>query len=196
MNRVEEYNSLRAEILDNFSHIKDYRNLAYSATTAILAFSFSNIASKEPLICMIPIAIIIPLCVICERCYMAIYIIDSYLESFYSSDGFLWEKRYSRFKYEMDRDKKTLDIGIGNISTHEMSFLTIIIVCGLLSFYRILLQQYSEIELWIRVVFVVIITFIAVLYICRLRHMVMTQRAQYKSYWNMVKAAEEHHNQI
>ena len=80
---IAEFNTLRQEIMQDRTFIKDYRSLAFSSTIAVLAFSFSDFASKEPFICLLPILIAIPLSLLCNKCYKSIAKLAAYLYVFY-----------------------------------------------------------------------------------------------------------------
>ena len=104
MEKIEEYNALRAELLQRDNQFDNYRKIAYTATTAVLAFSLSQ---KEPLISLIPIVMIIPLYIISEDTIRGMSKIGAYIRVFYNDDGFCWEKRNMSYGDKKKKKKRT-----------------------------------------------------------------------------------------
>ena len=186
--RVEEYNAIRQEILVYTNHIKDYRNIAYTVTAATLAFSFSDKAI-EPFIALIPIMIIIPLFLACERSYLGIAKMGSYIRRFYYEDGFHWENRGPHFHmalghYYKQRWKK-------NLFEEEAMFISIIIICGIIATYRTFISPASTTEKIIRYFIVAIILILTVAFIRDIRKYVSKQRGKYEHAWKRIKKAEK-----
>lgn len=75
----KEYAMLREEILLSLQTIKNYNNLLYSATSALLAFAS---ALSHEIIFLLPFAVIFPLYFLIKREMMQVLRIGAYISVF------------------------------------------------------------------------------------------------------------------
>ena len=185
--RVEEYNAIRQEILVFTNHIKDYRNIAYTVTTATLAYSFSDNAT-EPFIALLPIMVIIPLFLACERSYLGIAKMGSYIRRFYYEDGFHWENRGPHFHTALGHYKQGWK---KNLLEEEAMFISIIIICSIITIYKTFNSSEPKTEKTIRYTIVAIILILSIAFIRDVRKYVSQQRGKYELTWKSIKNAEQ-----
>lgn len=186
--RVEEYNSIRQELLVYTNHIKDYRNIAYTVSVATLAFSFSDRAGNEPFVGLLPIMIIIPLFLACERSYMAISKMGSYIRWFYYEDGFHWENRGPHFHETLGHFKNGKK---KNLLMQEVMFIDIIIISSMVTIYKVFISSASETEKYIRYIIVMVILLVAIKLIFDIRKFSYKQRKEYENAWKLIKETEK-----
>lgn len=87
----KEYAMLREEILLSMQTIKNYNNLLYSATTALLAFAF---ALSREILFLLPFAVILPLYFLIKREMMQVVRIGAYMSVFLEEKlDIHWESR-------------------------------------------------------------------------------------------------------
>ena len=188
MERVEEYNALRQEILLNYTHIKDYRNLAYTVSVATLAFSYTDSVSSEPFIGLLPIMVIIPLFLATERSYLAISKMGSYIRVFYYKDGFRWENRGPRFHKSLGHYRKRKN---KNYFSQEVFFIDIIVMCCIITMYRVYTASFSRNETIVRIIIVILILIGAIIFILSIRKLTYQQRGEYEKTWESIKKMEK-----
>lgn len=94
---------LREEILLSMQTIKDYNNLLYASTGALLAFAFS--ASSEFLF-LLPFAVIFPLYFLIKREMMQVVRIGAYMSIFLEEkSGIHWERRLILYDAMFSKNK-------------------------------------------------------------------------------------------
>ena len=136
MGRIEEYNSLREEIMLKDTQFHDYRKSAYTVTTAVLAFSLTQ---EEPFICLLPIFMIVPLYFLSQEGLRAMSKIGAYLRVFYTDEGMLWEKRNMDFFDSIQGKPRKKDDFLGD----ALIYIVQIIICILLSVYKTVVEYES-----------------------------------------------------
>lgn len=185
---IAEFNTLRQEIMQDRTFIKDYRSLAFSSTIAVLAFSFSDFASKEPFICLLPILIAIPLSLLCNKCYKSIAKLAAYLYVFYEDFGFEWEKRTGDYaeKVMLPNKKKLLR----NFIDTEAPFLSIVIICGIVTLFRCTTMSYKSEVLRFRFFIVVFVVVLSLSLLFFGKTLLDKERKRQIDYWKHVKGNE------
>ncbi len=188
MERVEEYNAIRQEILLHYNHIKDYRNLAYTVAIATLAFSFTDSVSGEPFIGLLPIMVIIPLFLACERSYLAISKMGAYIRVFFYDDGFHWENRGPYFHKILGHYEKG---GRKHYFEQEVLFIDIIVMCSIITIYRVLTSSVSRTEIIVRSAIVIVLLIASIAFILFIRKFTGMQREDYDKTWERIRGREK-----
>ena len=204
--KKEEYVALRQEILSRDAQYNEYRKNIPAITSAVLAFALTQ---KEPFICLLPIVIIIPMYLISENCLRGIYKIGAYLRVYYDSAGYCWEKRNMEFSTQLAnfdskgdylKDKQYMELVSIFKRKHRRGFIflntvsiyfALVIICGVLCFYKVLTQGFVLKEFIIRSIIIVLVTLISLIIISANKVYGMETREAYKKIWEKIKSGED-----
>ena len=199
MEKIEEYNALRQEIMQKDGQFNDYRKSAYAVTTAVLAFSLTQ---SEPFISLVPILIIIPLYIISEDSLRAMSKIGAYIRVYYNDYGFNWERRnmkYCELLNEENKKKRKREV----FSNNAMIYLALTLICGALSVYKTYIQYSYSVtqqpvfadlyfhEALIRSIIIIIIVVTSILIIYKKKVYMDDERELYKDRWEEIKKCGE-----
>ena len=166
----------------------DYKRNAYAVTAAVLAFSLTD---REPFICLMPLAIIIPLYLLCQDSLRNMLKIGAYIRVYYDEEGFSWERRNMMFsRMFMDEENKNKRKK-SRIFYYESIFSFLILLCGILTIYKSFINQYSSAELAFRIVIIVCIVFVSLFIISSQEIHTTLTREQYKEIWEAVRSSEK-----
>jgi len=175
---TEEYLFLKDEIIRDGNSVHQYRNLMYTTTAAIFAFSFTQL---EPLIFMLPVTMIMPIFKICMGRYSAMCRIGAYLYVFLEGDIFKWETRLHEYDFYYSKSvKKSI------ISPYSLS----IISCFLLFLYKFDYMNILLIENLIRIIVSCLITIICIIIIYIKQIDYIKLKNKYIKRWEHVKEKE------
>lgn len=102
----EEYSMLRDEIMLCMKTVKDYNNLLYTATAALLAFAFN---SSEGILFLLPFVVIVPLYTLIKREMMQAMRIGAYINVFLEEKTSIqWESRLISYDTMFTKNKHRL----------------------------------------------------------------------------------------
>lgn len=91
----EEYSMLREEIMLSMKTVKNYNNLLYTATAALLAFAFD---SSREILFLLPFVVILPLYSLIKREMMQTLRIGAYINVFLEEKTDIhWESRLASY---------------------------------------------------------------------------------------------------
>ena len=147
---MKEYELLRAEILEDYTHINQYENLLYTVVAAILVFSLQ---SNWYLLCLIPYVVILPVFLIVMGIKSGICKIATYMQAFLEGADFNWETRHAYFDKTYIPGKQ----GALKWRTHSQYYL-LSAICSLAAIYKILVSNYSVVGVCVRAIAVSIFT--------------------------------------
>lgn len=184
--RVEEYNSLRQEIIHKDVQFHDYKRNAFNVTAAILAFSLTNC---EPFICLIPIGIIIPLYLLSQDSLRVMLKLGAYLRVYYDEEGFSWERRNMLFSWKIMDEENIRKRN--RLIYDESMFLFLVLMCGFLSAYKSLENQYTSSELAFHIIIIVVVVLISFFIISKQEVHTTLLREHYIELWEDVRSSEE-----
>ncbi len=98
-----EYSMLREEILLSMKTIKNYNNLLYTSTAALLAFAFKSFQSY---LFLLPFVVIFPLYFLIKREMMQVMRIGAYILVFVEEDTEInWERRLNTYDTIFNKNK-------------------------------------------------------------------------------------------
>ena len=183
MDRIEEYNALRQEILQKDLQYNDYRKNACTITTAILAVS---LLQREPLICLVPIAVILTYYWMSEEGLRAELKMGAYLYVFYGEDGFNWEKRNMKLGEMTNSKQSKIEAFIGNNAIYIM----LIIFCGLLALYISFRAHFPIWSLVWRIAVIVGVLAISILIMIKNKVYTYATRNEYIDSWSRIKRGD------
>lgn len=124
----KEYLMIREEIMYYYNVIHSSRNILYVALAAILTFAISK---KEPLLCMIPYSVIIPIYIVTIDYQYGMWRMGTYLAVFLEGQSFNWERRL----HELNTQPKK---GINrHASSYHWPFIITSLCCTILFFLKI-----------------------------------------------------------
>ncbi len=198
MERIEEYNSLRQEILQRDAKYNEYLQIACAVTTAVLTFALGQ---KEPMVCIVPIVMLVPLYRLGLEQLNQELKLGMYLLVFYNDEGFLWEERHKSF-YRIEKiiieESKTKG---SNRTTIERDpnpwlYIVLILICALSAVYKIFDAGYSPNELTVRSCIVVLVTTMSVLLVLLFRKKYSYGREKlFIEIWERIKKEEKNKKQ-
>ncbi len=198
MERIEEYNSLRQEILQRDAKYNEYLQIACAVTTAVLTFALGQ---KEPMVCIVPIVMIVPLYRLGLEQLNQELKIGMYLYVFYSDEGLLWEKRhktYYRVEKNIIEENKTKGRNGTTIERdpNHWLYIVLILICALLSFYKMFDVGYSANGLTVRLFIVVLVTTMSILLVLIFRKKYSYGRGKlFIEIWEQIKKEENNKKQ-
>ena len=119
----EEYLFLREEIIYDTTAVQNYRKLMYTTVAAIYTIAFTQ---SEPLIFLVPIAVILPIFKMCMARRSSMCRIGAYLLVFLEADDsvFHWETRLHKYD-----DVYAIGIKKSMISPYTVSVLVSVALC-------------------------------------------------------------------
>ncbi len=124
----KEYLMLREEIMYYYKVIHSARNILYASLGAILTFAISK---NEPLLCLIPYCVIIPIYIITIDYQYGMWRMGTYLLVFLEGKEFNWERRLHKLN-----TKSTGQIN-RHASSYNWPFVVTSLCCTLLFFIKI-----------------------------------------------------------
>ena len=137
--------------------------------------------------CLIPLAIIIPLYLSSQESMKSILKIGAYLYVFYDEKGFRWEKRNN----DMASDARKKISKTKTCFENSLPHISLVVICCLLCLYKILFaNQYSKCEMRVRVIIVIALLVISIIIILRQYVYVFETRERFISFWKSVKMDE------
>lgn len=99
----KEYLMLREEIILSMKTVKNYNNLLYTATTALLAFAFST---SQEILFLLPFIVIFPLYFLIKREMMQVLRIGAYITIFLEEkSNIFWERRLIMYDTMFSKNK-------------------------------------------------------------------------------------------
>ena len=182
---MNEYELLRAEILNAFDAVTQYNCVLYTVVAAILAFA---IESDNFLLCLIPYLVILPIHFLCEDRYRNMCRISAYMYVFLESNDYHWEGR----QYQHDQvtnyfDKKKV---IPAWQTH-LHYYFVPTACSAAAIYKVACSNDTVAEKCIISVITIVVTIIALLIIRKNSTDFARARKYYIDQWTAVRKAEE-----
>ena len=206
MERIEEYNALREEILLKDTQFNEHRKYAYTVTTAVLAFSLTQ---TEPFICLLPILMIIPLFLLSQDNLRAMSKLGAYLRTFYTDEGMLWEKRNMVYHESIQGKARRKSVFWEDASI----YIVLVFICGALSIYKTyaeyefvvlthqpmnlhqLLILNAQNKAWVRVFIILIVIIVSIWVIQKGKVYMDDERKVYIAYWEKIREEETIENQ-
>lgn len=150
---MDEYELLRAEMMENYTEINNSCSIFYTAVATILAFA---VQTDNYLLCLIPYLVIIPLFFLCESKHNKICWIAAYLYVYLEGDKYNWEKRHHKYDIAYSKSKK--GEWQAGLEYYFVSF-----ACSALSIYKIINNDLLPAEKWIRATSVVLFTLVTII---------------------------------
>lgn len=124
----EEYLMIREEIIHYYDIIQNLRNVLYVSLAAILTFAVS---SKEPLLCLIPYCIIIPIYIVTIDYQYGMWRMGTYLLVFHEGEIFNWETRLHNLNISLNKRMNR------HASSYHWPFIITGICCDILFFLKL-----------------------------------------------------------
>lgn len=124
----KEYLMIREEIMYYYNVIHSSRNILYVALAAILTFAIS---SKEPLLCMLPYCVIIPIYIITIDYQYGMWRMGTYLLVFLEGEDFNWERRLHKLNTKIENKINR------HASSYHWPFTITSLCCTILFFLKI-----------------------------------------------------------
>ncbi len=127
-NCEKEYLMIKEEIMYYYSVIHSSRNILYVALGTILTYALS---SSEPMICLVPYCVIIPVYIVTIDYQYGMWRMGTYLSVFLEGKDFNWETRLHKLntasKNEIER----------HASSYQWPFIICGLCCSILFFMKI-----------------------------------------------------------
>lgn len=170
----KEYLMLREEIIHYYSIIQNSRNILYVAIAALLAF---GVSSNEPLLCLIPYCVIIPIYIVTIDYQYGMWRIGTYLSVFLEGDEFNWETRLHKLNSSVKMNRYA--------TSYNWPFIITSLVCTGLFFLK---TDYSTIDykLIAEVIFAVLLTGLFLMFVIVQKDPDDIKRV-YLEKWNNIK---------
>lgn len=146
-NNVErEYLMLREEIMKYYDIIHGSRNTLYVVLAAILTLA---IPSDEPLLCLVPYCVIIPVYIVTIDYQYGMWRMGTYLSTFLEGEEFNWETRLRKLNYNVKLNR--------HATSYHWPFAISGLGCTILFFLKI---DYSKIsyKMVLEIIFSILLT--------------------------------------
>lgn len=159
-NLIKEYELLKGEILNCINLSNRISLFSFTATIAILSFSLT-LNPVRPVLCLIPLVVILPLSAKTAYYRKNMLVVSSYLIEKIEPkvEELSWETGVSRFKKEK---LENIFLGIRNFE-----FLFEAVLCVLLYVYMQDSAIFVDIPFWLSVFVCLIVTIICLIQSCR-----------------------------
>ncbi|PKB53662.1 hypothetical protein CRH03_25030 [Clostridium sp. HMb25] len=178
METIDEYRSLREEIITATNLEKGYEAIMYTVTVAIITYSFSK---SEPLLFLIPTLVILPLFFLGINQSLSVLKVGMYIKVFYENEEPMWETRLLKY------DEKHYSKKLGANPYLLMSF------CGPIICIIQTIGELCVINI-VKIILAVFCIVICSIVIIRNRVDNLNAKIKYIQYWNEIKE-EEHKKQ-
>ena len=185
---MNEYELLRAEIIESFNMIVSYENILYTVVAAILVFSLE---SGNYLLCLVPYIVIVPMFFIVMSKKIGICKISTYMFVFLEGEQYHWERRQCQYD-PIDSNETTLQNHLFHYpwKTHLQYYLTAS-ACSAVAIYEIYCSDFDYTGKWVRSIVVASLTLFVLVLINMNTFIWSEQKRDMISRWTAVKEAEE-----
>ena len=183
---MKEYELLVEKIRDPDQEIVQYNSILYTATAAILAFTFEK---DSALLCLLPYLVIVPVYLLIQQKRESQHRITAYLIVFLEGTDYRHEKRLYKLWSKDRASSSSKKIGFFTARSHFPAFIATLI-CAILATYKIVCSICSPLEKRVTLAFIWIVTVIVtIIMICSFI------RADYEDIciakWQAIKMEEE-----
>lgn len=134
---TEEYKLLKQEIVNNNNILRNFQLALYSSVGVILTLAFSQ---QEPIICLIPFFVIIPLYLLRMKQSSDIIRTGAYMQVFLEGEAFNWETRLHEYG-KLINDKKVI----------KLDFILLCVTSFVLLLTKLSISDFSRTECIFRV---------------------------------------------
>lgn len=124
----KEYLMIREEIMYYYNVIHSSRNILYVALATILTFAISK---NDPLLCMIPYCVIIPIYIVTIDYQYGMWRMGTYLLVFLEGQNFNWENRLHKLNTNLMNGVNR------HASSYHWPFIITSLCCTILFFLKI-----------------------------------------------------------
>ncbi|MBQ6539444.1 MAG: hypothetical protein IJL71_00255 [Oscillospiraceae bacterium] len=174
---MEEYKTLRQEMLLRMENRRNYNIVLYTVTAALLTFALN---ANEAMICLVPIIIIVPLFLMSEKQRRDICKQGAYLIVFFD-DIVKWERRNHEFEVENKSKRDFFTVFI---------YYSVVLICSLASFYKCQIQECTDVERKVRYLIIATVLIVSMI-IMGINSLNFTkERQKYIELWEKRKQKE------
>lgn len=173
---IEEYKLLKQEIINNNNIMRNFQIALYSATGLILTFAFMQ---DEPMICLLPYLVIIPLYLFRIKQSCDTIKVGAYMIVFLEGREFNWETRFNKYEKSVNAKKVSC-----------IDFMLLIIASFLAFLAKSGIPDINYVEYSIRLLIGVVSMALCMMILLIKRIEPEKEKANYIARWNKIKEEE------
>lgn len=177
---IDEYSMLREEIILSLKTVKNYNNILYTATVALLAFAFK---SSDSTLYLLPFIVVIPLYFLTKREMIQALRIGAYILVFLEKNiDIKWESRLNMYdEYYKKNAHKHIPLN---------AYLGISLLCVSLSIANTDYSVFNSYNITLMII-QIILSIVSIVAFGFLSPNYISIKSEYVKQWTKIKAIEE-----